>query len=218
MAQDSGHDERRSCWSGSSVPLAEEPCDVTRRPKLTCRGLREPCGALAPILNSGSAASAIRRSGLRLDPGALLGPSCPLSARHLSNHELARRDLRSHVLELRLARLMISLPTRLSHVRSLPFMMSGIEKTAANQAGSRPTFTERIQHRRFDSTHRWPTDLGERQEDQPSSRTNLCRAIRPLRQPDPHIPARPLKPSTTIIGRICTPVAGSRSSLRRWCS
>jgi hypothetical protein len=46
-------------------------------------------------------------------------PFRSLDARHLANHKLTRRNLLAHVLEFRLARFVISLPTRLRHVRSL---------------------------------------------------------------------------------------------------
>ena len=122
MAQDTGHDERRSCWSASSVPLAVEP--VTGGRSSTCSGLREPRGALPPILDGDCPTSALSRSGTSLGTGASLGPSRPFRVRHLTNYELPRRDLLAHVFELRLAGLVISLPTRLRHHRSLASLMA----------------------------------------------------------------------------------------------
>ena len=139
MAQDTGHDERRSCWSASSVPLAVEP--VTGGRSSTCSGLREPRGALPPILDGDCPTSALSRSGTSLGTGASLGPSRPFRVRHLTNYELPRRDLLAHVLELRLARLVISLPTRRRHHRSLPSLVVLTKKpTAKPMVSSRPAF------------------------------------------------------------------------------
>lgn len=98
------------------------------------RPLREALGALPPILNSGSPTGALCRRRARLELAALLGPFRPLRVRHLANHELPRGNLLAHVLELRLPCLVISFPTRLRHLRSLPFTSSARQKHAANPA------------------------------------------------------------------------------------
>lgn len=84
------------------------------------RALREPCGALPPILNGDSPASALCRSGTSIGTGALLGPSHAFRFRHLTNHKLPGRNLLAHELELRLPRVVIPFPACLRHYRSLP--------------------------------------------------------------------------------------------------
>jgi len=82
--------------------------------------LRKPRGALPPILDGDSPASALIRGKTSFGAGCLLGPSRPLRFRHLTNHELPRRNLLAHEFELRLPRVVISFPARLRHYRSLP--------------------------------------------------------------------------------------------------
>ena len=83
--------------------------------------LGEPRCALAPIRDGRLPASAFHGRGASLGRGVLLCPSRLLGLRHVANHELARRDLLANVLELDLTRLLISLSTRLRHLRSLAF-------------------------------------------------------------------------------------------------
>ena len=82
--------------------------------------LRKPRGALPPILDGDSAASALIRGKTSFGAGCLLRPSRPFRFRHLTNYKLPRRNLLAHELELRLPRVVISFPTRLRHYRSLP--------------------------------------------------------------------------------------------------
>ena len=98
------------------------------------RSLREALGALPSALNGSSPTSALCRCRARLEHAASLGPFRPLRVCHLANHELPRRNLLAHVLELRLACLVISFPTSLRHFRSLPSTSSARQKPAANPA------------------------------------------------------------------------------------
>ena len=84
------------------------------------RALRgESCSAPAPILERARSASALGRRRASFGDGVLLLPSRPLSLRHLANHEIPRRNLRAHVVELCLASIVLSLCTSLRHCLSL---------------------------------------------------------------------------------------------------
>jgi hypothetical protein len=186
MAQDSGHDERRSYWSGLQCTAGRRvrTAPASEAPRLTCRALREPCGALPPILNCDSPASALCWSGTSFGTGALLGPSRPLRFRHLTNHELPRRDLLAHVLEFRLPCLVISFPTRLRHCRSLPFShCSQDRKFTAN-----PRFLwSACSWGRAEPAHRASFELRRRRSEGGSiGEDPTLRGCRPVATPDDH--------------------------------
>lgn len=96
---------------------------VAVRRSSVVRGPRKPRCTLPPILDCDCPASKLCRSGTSFGAGVSLVPCDALRVRHLANHELPGRNLLAYVLELRLARLLISFPTCLRHRLSLPSLM-----------------------------------------------------------------------------------------------
>ena len=78
---------------------------------------RELCVALGPValLPRSIPTSALVRRRLAIGGGEMVVPVCSLGIRHLTNDELARGDLVTHVLETPLPRVFLSFVSRFGH-------------------------------------------------------------------------------------------------------
>ena len=106
-----------------------------------CRRAPRVPGASPPIPQKSVASSALSRCQVGLERGAASRPRRPLGARHLANNESARRNLRAHMLELRLVRLALSLPTCLSRRQDSPVRAEPSFRVRPPPISSSPTAT-----------------------------------------------------------------------------